>query len=145
MDSRTMHSTETQGEGAGNMKTLKFSLILLVLLLMIVVGGRFSWPAAGESTGSQSHTGIESQDPVVRIENVPFEMKRPDFGGEACVAMFAQSLGKALSQDMVFELSGVAPTQGRGCATPELAKAVKRLGFQTGPVWYQIDESKKSI
>jgi hypothetical protein len=75
---------------------------------------------------------------TVQISAVPHVKQRPDFCGEACVAMFLRKLDVPIDQDGVFELSRLDPTLGRGCDTPELALALKNLGFKIGPVWYPI-------
>ena len=74
----------------------------------------------------------------VVIRGVPHIRQKPDFCGEACVAMALQKLGKPADQDYVFDVSGLSPLQGRGCYTRELATAVKNVGFDAGRVWYPI-------
>ena len=69
------------------------------------------------------------------VDAVPWVRQRPDFCGEACVAMAVQGLGHDVDQDMVFALTGVDPVLGRGAWTPELKRAVETLGFDPGPVW----------
>lgn len=44
-------------------------------------------------------------------------------------------LGKGISQDEVFALTGLDPGLGRGANTAELKVALERLGFDVGPVW----------
>lgn len=75
----------------------------------------------------------------VIISDVPHVRQKPDFCGEACVAMALRKLGKAADQDFVFDQSGLAPIEGRGCYTKELAQAVRRAGFDAGPIWYKIN------
>ena len=74
-----------------------------------------------------------------RIQDVPHIEQKPDFCGEACVAMALQGLGVQVDQDAVFDHSGLDPVEGRGCYTRELVRAVKSLGFDPGPVWYAVD------
>jgi hypothetical protein len=79
---------------------------------------------------------------TVLIENVPHIRQKPDFCGEACVAMFLRKLGHEVSQDDVFNLSGVDPLLGRGCITRDMEQVLKRIGFRPGSVWYKIDPKK---
>lgn len=74
----------------------------------------------------------------VLIRNVPHIQQKPDFCGEACVAMALQKLGKPADQDFVFDVSGLSPLQGRGCFTKELAVAVQKTGFAPGLVWHKV-------
>jgi len=75
----------------------------------------------------------------VLIEDVPHVRQKPDFCGEACVAMALQKLGHDVTQDHVFNLAGVDPALGRGCVTRELANVLSRIGFKPGATWYRID------
>jgi hypothetical protein len=78
----------------------------------------------------------------VLVEGVPHVRQKPDFCGEACAEMFLRKLGSSLDQDGVFDRAGVDPALGRGCHTPELAKALTSIGFDTGEVWRKVDASK---
>ncbi len=75
----------------------------------------------------------------VLIRDVPHIRQRPDFCGEACVAMFLNKLGHRVTQEQVFDASGVDPALGRGCVTREMAAVLERLGFRPGSVWHRID------
>ena len=75
----------------------------------------------------------------VLIEGVPHITQEPDFCGEACVAMWMAKLGHPVTQDQVFDLTGVDPALGRGAYTVELKRALEALGFDVGPVWHKID------
>lgn len=68
----------------------------------------------------------------VVINGIPHVEQKPDFCGEACVAMVLAKLGKDMDQDFVFDASGLDPALGRGCYTRELHRAIKRIGFQIG-------------
>jgi len=48
----------------------------------------------------------------VLLEGAPHVRQKPDFCGEACVEMALTRLGKKLSQDEVFNRSGVDPALG---------------------------------
>ena len=78
----------------------------------------------------------------VLIENVPHVRQKPDFCGEACAAMYLQSLGYQTDQDFVFDQAQLDPRLARGCYTKELAAALKSIGFDVSQVWYQIDAEK---
>ena len=79
----------------------------------------------------------ESWKSVV-IDGIPHVRQKPDFCGEACVAMALQKLNVDADQDWVFDNSGLSPLRGRGCYTKELTEATQRIGFRTGPVWNYI-------
>ncbi len=72
------------------------------------------------------------------VRGVPHVRQRPDFCGEACVAMALQKHGQRCDQDFVFDQSGLDPVLARGCHTKELAVAAKKVGFDTGPVWHRV-------
>ncbi|MBW8016968.1 MAG: hypothetical protein FVQ82_12350 [Planctomycetes bacterium] len=78
----------------------------------------------------------------VLIENVPHVRQKSDFCGEACAEMYLRKLGKNIDQDCVFDQSGIDPLKARGCHTSELAKALKKIGFRVGDVWYKVAASK---
>ena len=99
-----------------------------VFLLLIALFLTPSLIAAAESNAARS----------VLIRDVPHIEQKPDFCGEACVAMALQKLGKAADQDFVFDQSGLSPIHGRGCYTKDLADAVRNIGFDAGKVWYKI-------
>jgi hypothetical protein len=80
----------------------------------------------------------EARDGSVRIEGIPHVVQKPDFCGEACAEMALRRLGRAVSQDDVFDAAELDPILGRGCYTPELARALTRLGFRVGPVSYRV-------
>jgi hypothetical protein len=72
------------------------------------------------------------------IQGVPHVQQKPDFCGEACVAMVLRKLGFAVDQDDVFDASGLDPLLARGAHTRELADAVERLGFHPSRVWHSV-------
>jgi hypothetical protein len=77
----------------------------------------------------------------VLIEGVPHVLQKPDFCGEADVEMYLRFLGKNITQDQVFAVSGMDPARGKGVTTTELATALERLGFKPGEVWYRVSPS----
>ena len=97
-------------------------------LLVIVIILTSSLVAAAESNATRS----------VLIRDVPHIEQKPDFCGEACVAMALQKLGKPADQDFVFDQSGLSPIHGRGCYARDLADAVRNIGFDAGKVWYKV-------
>jgi hypothetical protein len=80
--------------------------------------------------------------PSVELTGFPFVRQKPDFCGEADVEMALGRLGHVITQDEVFGLSGVDPLLGRGAWTHELAKSLRALGIEPGPVWNRIDPKK---
>lgn len=87
-----------------------------------------------ELPGSAPKPGLAS----VRIDGVPHVRQKPDFCGEAVVAAYLEKLGKPYHQDDVFAASGMDPSRGMGATTRELAHALKRIGFDAGPVWHHV-------
>jgi hypothetical protein len=75
---------------------------------------------------------------TVVIEGVPHVLQKPDFCGEACVAMWLGKLGRAGDQDWVFDQAGVDPLLGRGAWSRELVTALSRTGFRPGTGWYTV-------
>jgi hypothetical protein len=75
----------------------------------------------------------------VLIKNVPHVRQRDDFCGEACVEMVLRRLGKRGDQDYVFNMSGLDPAEGRGCYSADLKRALTRIGFKTGDVFFTIN------
>jgi hypothetical protein len=96
--------------------------------------------SAGEAATSRASRPFRRHDKVAL--DAPFVRQKPDFCGEACVEMATARLGRRLSQDAVFELSGVDPSLGRGAYTPELKTAIERAGFDPGPVWQQVEAAR---
>ena len=82
---------------------------------------------------------------VILIEDVPHVLQKPDFCGEACIAMVLQKLGYDVTQDHVFNLAGVDPMLARGCVTREMVAVLKKIGFRPGTVWYGIDPRQADV
>lgn len=76
----------------------------------------------------------------VLIQGVPHLRQKPDFCGEACVAMALGHGGRAVSQDAVFAASGLPANAGRGCFTPDLYRALQALGVQTPAPWVALPD-----
>ena len=74
----------------------------------------------------------------VVIDGVPHEKQKPDFCGEACIAMWLAKLRQPADQDLIFEQTGVDPALGRGAYAAELARALERFGFQIGRGFYPV-------
>jgi hypothetical protein len=80
--------------------------------------------------------------PTVLLEGAPHVRQKPDYCGEACASMALRRLGRDVSQDRVFAATGLDPALGRGAYTRELHTALLRLGFDPGPVWYEVDAAR---
>ncbi len=74
----------------------------------------------------------------VLIKDVPHITQKPDFCGEACVEMYSRKLGHPITQDQVFNASGLDPALARGCYARDLNAALLALGFKPGPGWYPL-------
>ncbi len=74
----------------------------------------------------------------VVIRGVPHVAQKPDFCGEADVAMFLRWRGIDATQDQVFDVSGMDPARGMGDTTRELGTALRALGVRPGRVWYSV-------
>lgn len=75
---------------------------------------------------------------TVVIHGVPHVTQKPDFCGEADVAMFLRWRGIDATQDQVFDVSGMDPARGTGDTTRELGTALRALGVRPGRVWYSV-------
>lgn len=81
---------------------------------------------------ASAHAGGKS----VRIEKIPHVRQKTDFCGEACAEMVLKHRGHSGTQDWVFNNSDISPMDARGCCTADLLKALKKIGFEPGKVWY---------
>ena len=75
----------------------------------------------------------------VTLEGFPFVQQKPDFCGEADVEMALRRVGRTLTQDDVFNVSGLDPLKGRGVWANELGDALRALGVDPGQTWYRVD------
>ncbi len=89
-----------------------------------------------------ANKGYEEEAKVLLIKDVPFIVQKPDFCGEACIAAWLSHLGHTISQDQVFNLSGVDPNLGRGCITSDMKTVLERMGFNPGFVWFKINAKR---
>lgn len=96
-------------------------------------------PRDSVATACPNRVSHAMRPSTICIHGVPHIQQRPDFCGEACVAMVLRKLGYRATQEDVFGASGVDPSLGRGCLTRELMEAVETLGFRPGSVWTAID------
>ena len=76
---------------------------------------------------------------IILIKDVPHILQKPDFCGEACIAAYLQKMGYPVTQEHVFNVSGVDPALGRGCVTRDMKTALENYGFKPGDVWYYVD------
>ena len=91
---------------------------------------------------SSSALEVTSERGVTLIKGVPHVLQKTDFCGEACVEMYFRAAGQVVTQDDVFQASGLESEKGRGCYAPELYKGIKALGFEPGPGWYAVSPSR---
>ena len=63
------------------------------------------------ANGTVKNLSGNSPDARVYIDGIPFAEKKPDFGGETCIAMYLQSQGHNVSGDEVFDAAGLDPTE----------------------------------
>ncbi len=78
------------------------------------------------------------------IEAVPHVLQKNDFCGEACVEMYLKKLGHTVTQDDVFNISGVDPALARGAHTKEMVTALTKLGFEPGKTWHTVKAKSAS-
>jgi len=92
------------------------------------------------ATGAQPvQLAPEARYSPVLLEGAPHLRQKPDFCGEACASMALARLGKRVSQDDVFNLTGLDPALGQGATTREMEIALGRLGFAVGPVRQTVE------
>jgi hypothetical protein len=77
----------------------------------------------------------------IMLRDIPHIQQEDDFCGEACAEMILKKLGTQWTQNDVFNVSGVDPSDGRGCYSADLERALPRIGFYTGQVFYIIEAS----
>ena len=94
------------------------------------------------ATAGAARATTRSGEKLIHIKDVPHVKQKPDFCGEACAEMVLKKLGKSISQDQVFNASGVDPLLGRGCYSRDLQTALRKIGFSTGNVFYQVRVSR---
>ena len=78
---------------------------------------------------------------LLLLKDFPHVTQKPDFCGEACAEMVLKKLGKKIDQNQVFNASGLNPMLGRGCYSVDLQKALKKIGFSVGSVFYYVQAS----
>ncbi len=82
---------------------------------------------------------VLAASPSVQLEGFPSVTQREDFCGEAAVEMAMRRVGVSLTQDDVFNVSGLSPLKGRGVHADELATALRALNVEPGQVWFLGD------
>jgi Peptidase_C39 like family len=82
--------------------------------------------------------------PSVQLEGFPFVQQKPDFCGEADVEMALRRLGRSVTQDDVFNASGLDPLKGRGVWADDLGASMRALGLEPGQTWYRVNPAKAS-
>ena len=78
--------------------------------------------------------------PSVALDGFQHVKQKEDFCGEADVEMALRREGRDVSQDDVFNASGLDPLKGRGVWADDLARALRNLGVEPGQVWYRSDK-----
>jgi hypothetical protein len=78
----------------------------------------------------------------VNLEGFPFVQQKPDFCGEADVEMALRRVGREVTQDDVFNVSGLDPLLGRGVWADSLRDALKALGVDPGQTWYRVNPAR---
>lgn len=107
----------------------------LLSLLAVALVACCCKPAAQQEPRAPSYRSV-------LIRGVPHVKQKPDYCGEACAEMALRKLGYNIDQDQVFKRTGVSPELGRGAYTAELARGLRRLGFEVGKVWYTIARAR---
>lgn len=95
--------------------------------------------------GGEEASATQPARRSVLIQGIPHVRQRPDFCGEACVAMWSEKSGYKVSQNWVFNASGLSPELGRGCYASELYRAMVGFGLNPGrrtDAWAKIDPQK---
>ena len=115
---------------------LRFLPALAVLVLLSQTGCRCS--ATAEAAGGPATASYDR----VLIEDMPHVRQKPDFCGEACAEMVLRKLDKKITQDQVFNASGLSPMLGRGCYSSDLRKALTKIGFYVGTVFNYVQSAR---
>jgi hypothetical protein len=90
----------------------------------------------------EARTQAPDNGKLLIIRDVPHVMQSPDFCGEACSEMVLRKLGKKITQGQVFNASGLDPLLGRGCYSGDLSKALRKIGFSVGNVFYHVQAAE---
>ncbi len=93
---------------------------------------------AGTTTAPTTTAAPPAAGKLLLIHDMPHVTQKTDFCGEACAEMVLRKLGKKITQDEVFNASGLSPMLGRGCYTGDLHKALRKIGFSVGSVFYYV-------
>jgi len=115
------------------------------LAAAVCVLGILGFGCSKEARTANPVTKSKSPPPtkkLVRISDMPHVVQKPDFCGEACAEMVLRKLGKKITQDQVFNASGLNPALGRGCYSADLKKALTKIGFSVGDVFYYVRVSR---
>lgn len=122
---------ETVGQSDGGSSILKKLMKMFITLLSM-------------SLFAATNVRSATTNALVCIEKVLHVQQKSDFCGEACAEMFLKKLGYAISQDEIYNLSGLNPILGRGCYTAELNRALLAVGFETGVVCVNVSADSAS-
>ena len=111
--------------------------LICYTIIIALIGGLFS---KAEIANANPVNNLVVED--LYIADIPFVAKKPDFGGEACLAMFLRSKGFDVDQDYVFDASNLDPMLARGCHTKDLVTALRQMRINPGRVWHSIETEK---
>ena len=114
-----------------------YERLICCTIIIALIGGLFS---KTEIANANSENNLVVED--LYIADIPFVAKKPDFGGEACLAMFLKSKGFDVDQDYVFDASNLDPMLARGCHTKDLVTALRQMRINPGRVWHSIETEK---
>jgi len=124
------------------MRLLKILLAAPLLLSSCAIGCNGHEPST-QSPQVKARAVVAKAAPGERasvlIPDVPHQVQKPDFCGEAVASMYLRALGKSYDQGDVFAMSGMDPARGMGVTTRELKAALGRIGFDVGDVWFSIE------
>jgi len=111
--------------------------LIFCAIIIALIGGLIS---KTEFANANPVNNLAVED--LYVANVPFVVKKPDFGGEACLAMFLRSKGFDVDQDYVFDASKLDPMLARGCHTKDLVVALRQMRINPGQVWHSFENEK---
>ena len=115
------------------------ALPALLLALSCASEAPSAAPVAEPST--EAPAPAEPSRRTAFVHGLPHVRQKPDFCGEACLAMAMTGLGQPTEQDAVFDLTGLDPALGRGAYARDLVIAARALGFEPGQVFYPTEEA----
>jgi len=95
-------------------------------------------PASSSAVNASNAPAPRLSDKTILLRDIPHVAQKPDFCGEACAEMVLRKLKSPITQDDVFNASGLSPMLARGCYSRDLKKALLKIGFSVGTVFYEV-------